>query len=168
MPSPAPGMWDWSILELLLLISGSSDTNTTPCLLKLVSLTANAIPGWPEISSPLWIPDVIINLKSQFGCYIPNSPELCPGLSHLCFISLRSFWGSRSTDPLGWTCILVASFARIQLREIPGLYSCLASRLSIMALTVEVSNWPISFSNIWNKKQFIWVEEIVRAPNGIA
>lgn len=77
------------MLELLLLISGSSDANATLCLLQLVSLTADAIPGWPEISSPPWIPDVIINLKSQFGCYVLNSPELCPGPSHLCSISLR-------------------------------------------------------------------------------
>lgn len=60
-----------------------------------------------------------------------------------------------STDSLGWTLVLVASFARIQLREIPRLYMCLASRLSIMALTVEVSNWPISFRNVRNKKQFV-------------
>ena len=112
MPSPAPGMWDWSILELLLLISGSSDTNTTPCLLKLVSLTANAILGWPEISSPLWIPDVIINLKSQFGCYIPNSPELCPGLSHLCFISLRSFWGVKVHRPSGLDLYFSGQFCK--------------------------------------------------------
>ena len=79
---------------------------------------------------------------------IPSPPD--PALAPATFMLFLGGVLGRSmfTDLLVWTLVLVAGFARIQLRENPRLYLCLAFGLSIMALTVEVSNWPISFRNV--------------------
>lgn len=97
-------------MELLLLIPDSSDTNATSCLLQMVSLTADAIPGWLEV--PL---DVTVNLGGQAGCYIPlflipHSPAMAqPPLFLFCGSSeeFQGGGGPASMGPLGWTPVEV-------------------------------------------------------------
>lgn len=122
----------------------------TSYLLQSVPLTANAIPDPLEATSPPWIEDIIFNLKGQAESYTPlclvlRSPAPDPATLFSSAGALRS---SYKVNIHGWTPGPVASFTKIQCREIPRLHLCLAIRLSIMASTVEVSNWPISFRNV--------------------
>lgn len=88
----------------------------------------------------------------MFRSIVPCSPEPCLGPGCLFFSSVGALRSSKGWGQypglLGWASVAVASFVRIQFREIPRLHLCLAARLSIMALTGERSNWPISFRNV--------------------
>lgn len=87
-------------------------------------------------------------LSQMLDCCVTvrRSPDLAPFASVLvceCSETLK-----RGEGLQGWTPIEGTSFTRTRVQETPRLYLCPAVRLSIMALTVEVSNWAISFRNV--------------------
>lgn len=70
-------------MELLLIISDSLGTNAAFYLLQSVSLTADTISKWLELTSPPWIEDSKVNLKGQAECstlsfLVVQSPALAP------------------------------------------------------------------------------------------